>query len=156
MPTGLTLQTLPKKVYTIVYPAEKRAFGFRAPHSERHAVLAFVQRVDAEQVARGIEATSPGWLPESDLEIHPNAIKSIVLAPATKHRLSFLRVDSHESLEDMYLNCQTNALDLNICTDVSKSKTGYEFHGTLFDVPDNFDVFRNALRAASQATESWD
>ena len=140
---SVVLQSLPTKLWTIVYPAERRAFGFRTPLAERHSIVAFVQKVDAEQVAIGIEAGHD--LPVSDLESDPRSIEKIPIAPPTKHRLSFLRVHSHDSLEDVYLQCQASGMDLNICTDVRKSKGSYEFEATNWEVPDNLAAFRNRL-----------
>jgi len=107
--------------------------------------VAFVQMVDAQLVAMGIESTHD--LPASDLEAFPNAMDSIPVAPP-RGKLTYLRIDRHESLHELYLDCQMAALDLTICTDLQKKKNRYVFEGTSWEVPDDVLVFKQALRGA--------
>jgi hypothetical protein len=152
MTTVFTAHSLPKQLFTIEHPAERRSLGFRTPNAERHALVAFIQQVDAELVALGIEMREE--LPVSDLESRESTAHGIPVPPPTRSALKFLRIRRYNSMEAMYVRCQEQALDLNVCTDLKKRAGHYEFQGTTFDIPDNLDVFRNALSLAD--IESWD
>ena len=108
-----------QRVYTISIPSEKRAFGLLHKKARRHAIVVFLQKSDAELVARGMEALAE--LPESNLE---NASLRIPVAPIDKHNLSSLSLNTHDDFAVVYEECQTLAMDIDLCTSVKKAGKG--------------------------------